>query len=456
MSLRKLASRNEAVGSRIEQTFPGWFNKNEHQIGIDKFNAFRDGISSIYQEVNYQPQDELSNSSMRQLFLMKPVHFIPWLGCSRSASISVDCHNLTQVESLNDRHCTTIFYAGALTYDYANRRHLFNYTDFNYTSYFDSKEVVKLVLDFDPENYADLKRQIGARIIFHDGNHIASSQELDFFVTRGYKYDFNIEREDTIFNGKPYWNCYDYESAFLRSFETKIDPRVPLDMEGCFQNCVVHNMVKREKCWPNTMPFYLNDSMQVNEDIKSCTSFGETDRLAAFKETTKIESFIQSLNNPNMSMPNITWASRVRARSQQRFYMKVQRHCWSKCSLPCRKPSYSVVVARSPWPADSQVVHKSQEQYLRHCCALITVKFSHFHYNIQEYMPKYNLMDTLGNIGGLLAVWLGLSIVSVYQALQKCFEFCRQRQSNSRVSSIKVKDEYPPLSRAKCNHQHNR
>lgn len=430
MSLKKLAARNETIRKAIEQKYPNWLVEKEPQLGNEKFNAFRDGIATIFQQINYNPQTELDNSTLKQLFDVKPTSYIKWLACSPPGNLSVDCHSMTRVESLRSRHCTTLFYLGAVWYDLANNRQLFNTSESNYTSYFDAKEVVKLVLDFEPEDYADLKRQIGSRIIFHDNSHIASSQDLDFFLTRGFRYDFNIEREDIVFNGKPYWNCLDYHQMYQKVYNSQVDPRIPLDMDGCFQNCIARNIVKREDCWPSTMPYYRNDSMNLDESIKICTTFGEADRMAALRDRPRFESLSQLATNQSQFL-----IAGVRARARHKLYMKVQRFCRSRCVSPCRRPSFSVVVAQSPWPADVQVIQKSFERHLRHCCALVTVKFSHFHYTIQEYMPKYNIMDTLGNIGGLLAVWLGLSIVSVYHALQKCVELCKQRTYQSKVHS---------------------
>lgn len=438
MSFKKLVMMNESLREFLAEEHPTWLHSSQQHLDIEKFHQYRDQLAGIYRSIDFHPQEVIDASTLDELFAMKPDadKFVRWLKCARAWDRSVACANLTRIESIQDRLCTTLFYEGSRIHDYYNKRHLFNTSDTSFNSYFDAKEVVKLVVDFEPEDYADLKRQIGARLIFHDNNHVASMNEFDFFITRGYRYDFHIEREDTTLLGYPYSNCLNYRQIYEHEFRSKINPRVPLTVDTCFQNCVVMNVVRREYCWPSTMPFFHNDTILSGDKIKACSAFGETKKLASFNETARLESLIQEMaSSGNKTIPNVLSSSRSRIRSQQRSYMKIRRYCWSRCIIPCRKPNFSISVSRSAWPADAKaLVDKTgQDQLMHHCCALITVKFNHFHYTTKEYVPKYSIVDTVGNIGGLLAVWMGISIVSIYRGLQKCAELCNQH-SLSRVN----------------------
>lgn len=432
-------NRNRQVGRAMEERFPGWTREQRPQLGKKEFNAFRDGVAKIFEQLNYSPSDELNNNTMNDLFLLKPDSktFVAWLDCTRTWTDSIECGQLSQIDSIQDRRCTTIFHAGAMFHDLVNKPHLFNSTRMSTGSfrYFDAKEVTKIVLNFEPEDYADLKRQIGARIVFHASKHVASTFQRDFFVTRGYRYDFSIDREDLMVLDRPYLGCWDYEENNLHKFKTEINPRVPLYSETCYQNCIIRSIKHMSDCWPPTMPYFRNDSLDPDLSLKPCLWFREPQYISIYNQMLRTERLKKEKKNQKLGAKetNAPIISNYNSTKDMKTYTKVRRFCWSKCSLPCKLTQYSVTVTRSTWPSDVEVIFDktTMQRKLRHCCALITIKYLYYHHKVHEFIPKYNIVDTAGNLGGLLAVWLGLSMVSVYHAIQKLVEFCNQRSLNN-------------------------
>lgn len=420
--------RNQTIRQAMKEKFPAWVEK-QAPVTSREFNSFRDQVAKIFDRLKYSPQDEMDEATMNDLFALKPdtKPYITWLGCARTFSRSIECGHLSQIDSVQDRRCVTILNRGTMLYDSVHKPQLFNSSKLpnNKHSYFNAKEVVKMIVNFEPEDYADLKRQIGSRIIFHGNNYVASSSDPDFFVTRGYKYDFNIDREDLLIQESS--GCIKYEKNNIDVFKEKIDPRTPLYGDTCFQNCVVRNIIHRSNCWPTTMPYYRNDSYDPDLNLKSCGWFREPPYFSIYRELLRVEQLIEDLKIGNRTKPsenNSNLGSTI-SKEEMRAYMKVRKHCWSQCPLSCTLTKYSVTVTRSVWPSDVGILFdkSGENQVLRHCCALIAIKYSHFHYNVHEFTPKYNLVDTLGNVGGLLAVWLNLSIISVYHAIQKLISF---------------------------------
>lgn len=475
-----LVKRNLTIAEEMRKKFPEWINGKKPKAGKE-FNDFRDGVAKIFAKLNYSPQEEMDNATMNDLFEMKPgtENYIKWVGCARSWANSVECAMLSQIDSVQDRRCTTILHKGAMLYDKTNSPHLFNASAVSESrySYFNAKEVVKMLVDFQPDDYADLKRQIGSRIIFHDNKYVASSMDPDFFVTRGFRYDFNIDREDLVLpeTSKERPNCVKYEENNIDQFKSKINPREPLYFETCFQNCIVRNIIHRSNCWPTTMPYYRNDTYDPGLDLKSCTWFREPPYFAIYRELLRVERLREQeanelrrqtdINVSETSTPSSTTSikpptspetndssttktedaiislfgtnSSAKNQEEMKAYMKIRRECWSKCSFSCTLTRYSVTVTRQSWPSDVGMLfdQSGRDKRLRHCCALITIKYSHFHYSVNEFMAKYNLADTLGNVGGLLAVWLNLSMVSVYHAVQKLVDFLNN-QSIAKTSRV--------------------
>lgn len=414
---------------------------------LDELTKFRDGLLRIYDDLNYDTQIDMDRMTMNEAYNFKPDTILKWIGCARTWTNSIECLNLTRIESIQDRKCTTVLHRGAMMYDHMHRPNLFNSTTPNITGlydYFDAKEVIKAIVDFQPEDYADLKRQIGARIVFHSADYVGTSIDRDFFLTRGYRYDFHVSREDIILSGVRQFGCFDY-TTYLEAYKNELDPRVPLTGDTCFQNCVTKNMINRAKCWPTTMPYYRNDSLDPGLKLKSCSWLREPQYLTIYKEIIRVEN----LKKMKSGGQNVSESDRLKndrskmIRDGVGLYTKIRRFCWAQCTISCTVTEYKISVTRSEWPSDVEIsLNKTgKERRYRHCCSLITVKYSHFHYDVQQYIPKYNLIDTIGNLGGLLAVWLGISFVSVYHALQKLAELCQRR-----VSSLSSSRKVHPLS----------
>lgn len=385
---------------------------------------------------------------MNESFAFKPDSLLKWVGCARTWTYTIECDHLTRIESIQDRKCSTILHKGAMLYDQVHRPFLFNSSNIISTGqydYFDAKEVIKVLVDFNPEDYADLKRQIGSRLIFHADEYVGASVDRDFFISRGYKYDFHIGREDNILDNSRRSICYDYTKN-LDFYRDELNPRLPLHGETCFQNCVAKNIIYRSNCWPTTMPYFRNDSLDPNLNLSSCSTFREPQYQSIYKEIIRVEN-IKRLKSQGL---NVSEFSEAKNRSKSlkegmRIYTKIRRFCWSQCAISCTVTEYKITVTRSAWPSDVEIsLNKTgKEKLLKHCCALITVKYSHFHHDVQQYMPKYNLIDTIGNLGGLLAVWLGISFVSVYHALQKLVDLCQRRASSCSTKVHDVRYQQP-------------
>lgn len=440
LSLRKLMKRNPKIREKLNEKFPDWVENDRPQIDEDLVK-FQDELFAILEEIKYDASEEVKNSTLNDMYNLKSDNepFITRLGCPRSATETIECHLLTKIDSIQDRRCTTIFHRGAQRYDLINNPQYFdsvyNKSLDSIYGYFEVKDIARLLLDFEPEDYADLSIQIGARIIFHDPNHVASSTDLDFYVTRGYSYTFVVQHENVQLIEEPYGSCVDYETYNMHKYEKKIELRVPLHSDTCFQNCVVKNVIHTSGCWPPTMPYFRNDSFDPDLKVRAC-HFKEIQRFATFKKGTQIDLIDKAndtqSNDTKPTMQNFKTHTPDNVDTDDiRDYLKIRRHCWSKCSLGCKLDRFTATLTRTIWPSNVRLSldQTGEEARLRHCCSLVTFKRSHYQHKSLKFLPKHDLPDTAGDIGGLLAVWLGFSMVSVYHIIQKLSLFIGDRLS---------------------------
>ena len=94
-------------------------------------------------------------------------------------------------------------------------------------------EVVKMLFDFGPENYTDLRLEAGGEIMFHDNRTIPLEASLSYTLRPGRAYRFHLKKSITKSLPPPYKsNCTDYLSQSWREYtgddETAIRTKKPL------------------------------------------------------------------------------------------------------------------------------------------------------------------------------------------------------------------------------------
>lgn len=418
-SLKKILNRNPLIRDAIMGKYPALSNADRYAF-VDgaKFMKFRDFIAETYKKFNYSP---IAHPRMSDRYTLFPNSrdFIRQASCALSLNSPVYCEQLAHIESIQDRYCVSLVHQGVLhNYNYhrATRNQSMATRD-----HFHSREVMRIVVDFEPEDYADLKRQIGARLTITANTHVASASDKDFFIERGFRYEFNLDRQDTVFKE----DCFDYEGKNREKFRDSINPRVPLHSETCIQNCIVKNILHLSNCWPPTMPYFRNESLDPNETIEQCGWFREAQYFILYRDIL--------ISDTNKSKEEEDLSKLYR--KDMRIYTKVRRHCRAQCRLSCVITQFSITKTQSKMPSQvQQALDKTGNSRIQNfCCSTISVKYSRFHYNVLEYVPKYDLADTIGNVGGLLAVWLGLSVVSIYNAIMKLIELCNRRRSRCKI-----------------------
>lgn len=430
--MKKLADRNLTIRAELDRKVPRWYENQPKFPKDSDFYNFRDTLGDVFTRLRYNVHSELDDNTMHELYKMYTDNdkFIEWLQCAKTYTDQIECNNLTRIDSLQTRKCTTILHKGAIEYDKAHHKEYFNSTQKSASdiySHFDPKDVIKIVLNFNPEDYADIRRQIGARIIFHDNTYVASQRDLDFFVTRGYRYDFTVKRRDVRLLDAPYDNCRCYNSNMAQYIE-RVDPKISLSGVTCVHNCVTQNMIHHANCWPTTFPYFENDSYDSEHNIKPCVWYRHSYHTTILKELERIRKVDAAGGNISEADSDPDYEDNRKRRDLKRLYTKITRFCWSQCTLSCRYSEYSVTVTRSVWPSDIEVLfdETGEKRMMRHCCALLAVKYPSFQIKVHEFQAKYKWEDTLGNLGGLFAFWLSVSILAIRRAVEQLLHLgCR-------------------------------
>lgn len=463
LSFKKLLAMDKSA------TFKQYKYLLERQARVSNENdlfEFRKELRNIYTTLNFDTQDYINNLSMNDLIESAPIsdEFISKVQCMPAwVNSSLSCDLISRIQTIQDRHCTTLFSLNSIIHDTQSTLNFKNqseemmaFSKFETTNntnkddsslnmfgpIFNYRDTLRFLINFEPSDYADLKRQIGARIHIHDSALIPSQMNVAFFVTRGFEYTIDLRRLDTIlFN---HLNCHDYlhEDNFKSILEYKDDKpkrlRVVISRTTCEQNCIASRVASKMNCWPPFVPYIKNDIYDPFANKTKCKwyiNFETTLILNSIKYSSKIRA------NPtqNFTIPeplNETY------RILYNEVRKIKLFCMHECKIPCKIIKYDHILHKVKWPSDIKLHFSknddksTKDNYikLRHCCAIINVRFPRFTFELQQYSFKYNLVDTIGNIGGLLAVWLGVSILSLARAVERLLEFATKSKQVSPTS----------------------
>ncbi|GIX94111.1 uncharacterized protein CEXT_800861 [Caerostris extrusa] len=91
--------------------------------------------------------------------------------------------------------------------------------------------------------------------------------------------------------------------------------------------------------------------------------------------------------------------------------------CAQSCSSPCRMGRYEVQVQEANSEGSRRSCAKAAESDLS-CATLVHIIFENLEITTFTYTPRYEPIGMLSFIGGFLGLWLGISLLTVYDFLE--------------------------------------
>lgn len=147
-------------------------------------------------------------------------------------------------------------------------------------------ELIKVVLDFGPENYTDLRKEPGGEIMFHDNRTIPLESSLSYRLEPGKEYMFLLKKSTTLSLPPPFTTrCTDYYGSNWIRYQRKEamltdDDSLPLSRTHCIEQCILRKTLFQSRCWPKQIPFVAssldvqsnrrNESLQTRASLLWC------------------------------------------------------------------------------------------------------------------------------------------------------------------------------------------
>ncbi|GFY68500.1 acid-sensing ion channel 5 [Trichonephila inaurata madagascariensis] len=217
----------------------------------------------------------------------------------------------------------------------------------------------------------------GAKIIIHDPSEIPSPEEDGFIVGPGYEAIISLKQ--TILRRLPFPykdHCVDYKAEGKKYIFNKND---------CVRTCIQEHNFASCGC--------IDQTLAVMNDLQPCN-------LTKMEEVCCLDDV---LNNMTKSGPICD------------------------CPLPCdsiyynEKVSVALLSHEAFFKKENTLSGIYSKQVFKDRILRLNIFYLSLERHIYEQKPKYKVSEFLSNLGNQFGLWVGLSVVAVFELLEKIF-----------------------------------
>ncbi|XP_055932789.1 FMRFamide-activated amiloride-sensitive sodium channel-like [Argiope bruennichi] len=219
----------------------------------------------------------------------------------------------------------------------------------------------------------------GARILIHDPNEKPNPEEEGFNISPGYEILISMKKIITQRLPAPYKDkCMDYKKRTNGS---------PVSKNDCVRRCIQEKNFAECGC--------IDQTLGVMIHLKSCDATNETQSCCLHDVLTDMGSHGPPCN----------------------------------CPLPCSTFNYKSVLSRSTLPKGNSLIEMTLSNVYDNKCMLkqekvrVNVYYSSMEEHIYKQHPKWLISEFLGFLGNEFGIWLGLSLMVVFEVIEKLRQF---------------------------------
>ncbi|GFT13863.1 acid-sensing ion channel 1C [Nephila pilipes] len=216
-----------------------------------------------------------------------------------------------------------------------------------------------LKLNLETDKYASITHTKGAVITIHNPEEIPNPEENGFIVSPGYETSISLRQSVVHRLPAPYKDrCLNYQTK-AKEYANKNE---------CIRSCIQNHNFAKCSC--------IDPTLVVRKNKKVCNLMNVTE-ICCLDEVLKYLTY----NEPVCD-----------------------------CPLPCNSVHYNEKVSRALLPRTHPVKTSAMK---------LNVFFASLERYVYEYRPKYNFPEFLSYLGNMLGLWLGLSLVAVFELFEK-------------------------------------
>ncbi|GFT51836.1 acid-sensing ion channel 1B [Nephila pilipes] len=229
-----------------------------------------------------------------------------------------------------------------------------------------------LVLDLYLETsfYSPATESFGARVVIHDPNETPSPEEQGFNVGPGYEISVSLRQSIMYRLPTPFRDhCVDYEKRQGSSVRSQKD---------CVWTCIQTENFDKCGC--------IDQTLSVMNNLKHCNLTNQTQMCC-------LNDVLEKMSNSGPICD---------------------------CPQPCRSISYNEILSRAIWPSKASILKESSTfQYLRDDKIRLNIFYSSLERTVYKQKAKFKGFELLSFLGCELGLWLGLSLLGMFDIFEK-------------------------------------
>ncbi|XP_070542971.1 amiloride-sensitive sodium channel subunit gamma-like [Ptychodera flava] len=253
---------------------------------------------------------------------------------------------------------------------------------------------LRLTLFIEQDEYLDdITENAGAVVLVHPPDNVPFPEEQGLELPPGFSTSLGVRLSIIQRVGGKYSDCFkgDEKPLLYEGYNYSV--------EACVKTCHQKNLIEECQCYDTTLP---------NDDLTILPCVDKEKGITCMNEVAEKQK-IDALG------------------------------CRKNCHQPCRGRSYKETLSMSQWPSDaydnklykrlSEKSRKITEQLLsveesRRNLIKLKVYFSELNFESITEKPAFGRIDLLSSLGGLMGLYIGASVISLFEFLEFVGKVC--------------------------------
>ncbi|CAG2109626.1 unnamed protein product, partial [Medioppia subpectinata] len=288
---------------------------------------------------------------------------------------------------------------------------------------FDTNEIIRFELDFEPKEYTSWKLPISGRISIHDNTEVGNSLSNSYNLEPGFYYQFYIKRQSTRMLKTPYaTNCFDYVQSEGRRVNATQDFSIPLSRKSV------------------SIAMHIRLHFEVHDRAVLLLAAG-----------TAVHSQQRSGRQPlalvvYVALPRrlvLCCVSRALTMSPNYYGMcwdKAKRmQCSMRCQPSCWQDHYELSVQKLPFEYYGKKGWDSGNEAKRNRSSVVSIRYWTTEHTIHKYSPLFAILDMICYVGGVVSMYTGISLIAISDFFILSFFVLKKKYTKSILLSAKKK-----------------
>ncbi|KAI1287404.1 hypothetical protein HDE_10313 [Halotydeus destructor] len=211
---------------------------------------------------------------------------------------------------------------------------------------FQPNEVLRMVLNFEPDEYTILDAPVFGTISIHDPSESPDTRKRRFYLYPGYYYEFYVTKKETILLEAPYESrCFDYVRQNQREYDQGrkkgVHPYLdaPLSRDDCRIGCLAKRTLLKCQCWPPEIPYLQGYEQNVTIKVND-------------KEQNVNFAFIETCDWVKLAKKRSLNLSAV----YDDCFAMYDSLCNEICRQDCLITDFDVRIQNTAWPSKEKIV----------------------------------------------------------------------------------------------------